>query len=347
MKINKLKLLNDIEKAMPGIASGTVVIENADSIVFYKNHIYTYNSAVSVCVCDSQESNLNCAVKGIDFYNCLKKLPNEEIEIESTTEQLIIRDGKIKVKVNTLPIDKITDRFDSLIPSENWNEIDGKDFQKALKICTMSKNTSKFAGIYHDKDGFLSTDSYVINTYKTSYNLPDFWIADSAVAELRKWDSFTHVQLNKMWLQFKSVDETIFSVRCLDISSFPIERVKGFIDRTMSLESVFNSTFTTEFYEAVTRASVFSGESDGHQTVEIKFTKTGTTIASKRISGEYEETVENVVSENEDFDLMFDVSMILESAEYFSDFKLIKNGALTIIMLENETAHKVFSNIIN
>lgn len=346
MKLNRLKLINDVEKVLPGISSGNVVLEGADTAVFKKNHIYSYNSAISVDVANSQQMDLEGVVKGKDFYNCLVKFPDDEIDISADGERWVIQNDKIKVKINLLPFTQIHERFDSLVPEDkNWTAIDGGKFQEALKVCNMPKNNSKFAGLCQKGGTFISTDSYIINTYKSADSFPDFWIGKDAVSELLKWSNFDSVQMNKMWLQFKSSDGTVFSVRCLDLGLFPFDRVNAVLKSTTELEPALSSTFTKEFYESVNRASIFSGESDGHSTVNLKIGSAGTSVLSKRLSGEYEEFVKDIVSEKE-FNLVLDVSMLQDCESLFSKFKLVERGESTMVILERDNAFKMFSNII-
>lgn len=346
MKINKIKLIKDVEKVLPGISSGDVVLEGADTAVFKNNHIYSYNSAISVDVANSQQMDLQGVVKGKDFYNCLVKLPNDEIDISAEGEHWVIRSDKIKVKINLLPSAQIHERFDSLVPVDSaWSKIDGKKFQEVLKICSMPKNNSKFAGLCHKVGTFISTDSYIINACKTGDAFPDFWIAKDAVSELLKWDNFDAVQMNKMWLQFKSSDETVFSVRCLDLDLFPFDKVEGVLKSNLEADASLTSTFSKAFYESVNRASIFSGESDGHSTVTLKIGQDGTSVLSKRLSGEYEEFVNDITSEKP-FELVLDVSMLQDSQSLFDKFRLTERGESVMVILERDNAWKMFSNII-
>lgn len=344
MKVNRLNLIQDMNKVLPGIATGNVVLENADTVVFNNGHIYSYNSAISVDVAETNPSGLKGVVKGIDFYNCLVKLPGDEVEFETVDDHWKITDGTIKVKVNLLPEGKLFERFESLKPNENWVEIDSENFSNGLKACNMPKNSSKFAGIYFKGNELISTDAYTINKYTAKNTYPEFWISNSAVAELLKWNNFTALELNKMWLQLKSSEGTVFSVRTLDISSFPVERIVGALDKSLAIEPEFTSEFTEEFYKAVDRAKAFSGEDEGHEVVLLNVGQDGSTVSSERVSGAYEEKIESIKSETP-IALKLDVQAILDCSSMFSKFKVITRGDSKNLILEAENTVKLVATI--
>jgi hypothetical protein len=94
-------------------------------------------------------------VKGQEFYNCLSKLPGAEIDIETSEAEWKIIDDKIKISIKLIDDDNILERFKSLTPADDWFDIDGEEFNKALKVCTIRNNNSSFGGIYFkDKIAF-------------------------------------------------------------------------------------------------------------------------------------------------------------------------------------------------
>lgn len=344
MKINRLNLIQDMNKVLPGIATGTITLENADTVVFNNGHLYSYNSAISVDVTAQEPSELKGVVKGIDFYNCLNKLPSDEIDVEITQEVWIISDGKIKLKIKLLPEGNLFERFNSLKPGDQWIEIDSEDFLKSLRICNMPKNTSRYSGIYFKDNSVLSTDSYTINLVSSKNNYPACWVNNSAVAELLKWESFTNLQLNKSWLQMKSSDGTVFSVRTLDLEKFPYERVMEVFQAGIDTEPVMNSKFTDEFYQAVERASLLSGEDEGHQIVKLNIGSTGSVVSSERISGSYEESISEIVSSTP-IVLKLDIQTIADCVKYFSDFSVIIRGENKNIVLKADNSTKIIATI--
>ena len=349
MKVNRTSLISDLNKVMPGISTGTSVIEGADTVVFDNGHIYSYNAAISVDVIESTPTGLKGIVKGVDFYNCLNKLISEEIEVESTEKEWIIKDGKIKVKMTLLNPGNTFERFKSLTPNESWVEIDGEDFNKALTICYMPKNNSKYAGICVKGKTFISTDSMLINRYVAKNEYPSFFISNEATAQLIKWNDFTHIEMNKNWIQFKSKNGTIFSVRSLAMEAFPFDQISAAIDGYVSLESILESSFTPEFYNAVERASTFSKEDEGHEVIDMNITTKGCVIKSERVSGNYEEEVSDIKSKDVDYNLELDINMIRSCRSYFDTFKLAEkekeDGTIRVIILSKDSSVKVFTAI--
>ena len=345
MKINRTSLISDLNKVMPGIATGTSVIEGADTAVFNNGHIYSYNAAISVDVAETNPTGLKGIVKGADFYNCLNKLISDEIEVEMTDKEWILKDGKIKVSMTLIANDTIFKRLETVVPNESWVTIDSEDFNKALTICNMPKNTSKFAGIFTDGTMFISTDTYLINRYAAKDKYPSFFISNEAVANLIKWTDLTAVELNKTWVQFKSSNGAIFSVRCLAIEGFPYDRISAAIEGNLSLATVLESNFTPDFYNAVERAATFSKEDEGHEVIDMHITSEGCQIKSERVSGAYEEEVTDIKSDNGEFNLEIDINMIRSCRSHFDTFKLVERDGVKTVILSKDSSLKIFSAI--
>ena len=163
MKIKKSELLKSLTKVLPGIETGNVSIEGADSIVFHKGHIYSYNSAISVDV-DCGDLNIEAIVKGQEFYNCIGKLPNEDIDINVTEKALEITDEKIKVQIKLLKQDDAFEKFKTLEPTDDWTDIDGDDFAKALLDRGVHAPTVYFPLIVHEALMIEPTESENLET---------------------------------------------------------------------------------------------------------------------------------------------------------------------------------------
>ena len=359
MKINRQQLLSQLNKVLPGISTGTVQVEGADTIVFNNSHIYSYNTSISVDVKAPDGLDLTGVVKAQDFYNCLSKLPSDEIDLDvvkSSPEHQYsswdITDKNIKVSIKLLPENNLLEKFNSLVPTEDWTDIDGDDFNKALKICTIKGNSSPYSGIYFEGTSAISTNRWIINKVNVKNNYPKFWLSDNAVSELLKWNNFTKIQFNKSWVQFKSTDDVIFSVRSLDTGKYPTEKFMPIFNAALEKNVAFTMDLKPQFYDAISRAAEFSHTLDEHEVVCVEFGKE-VKIKGSRTSGDYEEIVSDVsVDIPNSKEMFFDFNDFISSEKFFDRIKVISDtvdfstteGVQCI--LENDCAVKLFSSMV-
>lgn len=351
MKINRTSLLSSITKVLPGIATGNVSINGADTIVFYNGHIYSYNSEISVDVKLTDEINLEGIVKGQEFYNCLSKLPGAEIDIETSEAEWKIIDDKIKISIKLIDDDNILERFKSLTPADDWFDIDGEEFNKALKVCTIRNNNSSYGGIYFKDKIAFSTNKWVMNKYNLTKDYPEFRISDKAVSQLLKWNNFKKVQFNKSWVHFQSEDDAVFSVRSLDITDYPISKILPILESEASAAKAFTLELKPQFYDAINRASEFSSAIDDHETVVVEFGKE-IKIKGNRSSGNYEEVVNDMtVDIPVAKEMNFDYGDFISSEKFFDVFKVVADSQDFDVsepvrcILESENAVKLFSSM--
>ena len=355
MKINRLKLINDVSKALPGISTGNIALEGADSLVFLDNHIYSYNSVISVNIKESEERNLKGIVNAQDFYNCISKLPDDEIDVEVTDSTWEIVDGKIKVSMKLLTIENVLNRFKSLVTSdEGWLPIDGKNFHEILNVCFIKGDTSSINGIYFKGKEIVSTNKFVINKCEVNEDYPEMWLSPSSITELLKWDNFNSLKLEKQWVHFKSDEGAVFSVRTLALDNYPLSSVNMVLENVLTKKSpVAQIELTKDFYEAIKRASAFSGTMETHDVILVSFGPE-VKIKGSRVSGNYEETVEGMTTSFETpIEMNFDLNEFISSEKFFSNLTIysssetIDTSEPVHIVLKNEDCVKLFSSITN
>lgn len=345
MKVDRLKLLNDLGKVLPGIANDKMVMDDMDTIVINNNHVYSYNSAISVNVEMSQPLDLKVIVKGIDFYNIISKLPEDDIEIEDSGDKLSISCGKANVNINKRKDNLIFERFNSISCEDPWTDINGQEFNNALRSCTIAKNKTEYSGIYVSGHTMIGTNMFVINKALLSAEYPTFWINDKAVSELAKWIDFTAVSMSKMWLHFKSKDNTVFSVRTQNLAKYPADKIIAIIDSAIANNDGIQGELTEHFYNAVTRAATFSEKDDDFNVIHWNINAEGSTISSKRVSGDYNELVEDVKADT-DLDIKLDTDVISSCANKLTTFKLINGDDSSSMVMWNDSVYKMFSTTI-
>ena len=351
MKLNRLKLINDVGKALPGIANGSVVLEGADSLAFLDGHIYSYNSAISVNVAESQNTGLKGIVKAQDFYNCITKLPGEEIDVTVNDSTWEIIDGKIKVEMKLLPSGDIFKRLESLkVDDLDWLAIDGKEFNDVLKVCLI-KDTSSLNGVYFKGKEAISTNRWIINKCTLKSEYPEFWLSINSISELLKWSNFEKVKFAKCWAHFMSSDNVVFSVRTLALEGYPLDKIKGVYDRIMEKNSLASITLNENFYKAVQRASAFSNVVEEHDVVSVSFGKE-VLVKGSRVSGNFEEVVEGMTTTfATPVEMKFDLNEFLSSEKFFTELNILSDSneidttKSVHLSLKNPFCTKVFSSI--
>ena len=279
-------------------------------------------------------------------------MPGDEIELEVTESSWEITDGKIKISIKLLPNDNLMERFEGLTPTDKWVDIDGAEFNKALKVCAIPSNNSAFDGIYFAGTKAVSTNKWIINKYILTKEYPEFWIGDKAVSQLVKWNNFTKVQFNKTWVQFQSSDDVVFSVRSKNISDFPVAKILPLLENEVSAAKAFTIELKPQFYDAINRASEFSHTIDDHETVVVEFGKE-IKIKGNRTSGNYEEIVNDMSVDIENPKLMnFDYNDFISSEKFFDTLKVVSDTPDFDVtkpihcILESENAVKLFSSMV-
>ena len=350
MKLSRSKLISDLDKVLPGISTGNKLIEGTDTIVFSKGNIYSYNQSISVIVKESEERGLNGIVKAEDFYNCIINLPSDEIEFETEENVWKISDGSknINVVINLLPKNDIYKYFQDSKIGDEWMNIDGEDFNRALKTCLIRKNTTKFEGVYVEDNVMYSTNQLIINKFTLKDKYPTVWISSACVLELAKWNNFNAVQYDKEWVHFRSADDTVFSIRTLNVYEYPIKTVIAVIETTKGQKVYSSVGLSDEFYAAIKRASAFSSEIEEHETITIDFGKE-VSIKGSRKSGSYKEVVKEM-STDEEFELNFDISHIMSCEGIMSKLNVVYDKEINFekpvrIVLENDSCCKIFSTV--
>ena len=110
MTIQKKQLVESLKACMPGIESGSAVLQGADSFVFHDGKIFSYNDAISVTVPITQEGLLEEGIEGCvkaeEFFKVVSKFPADEIKFTVTEKgSWLLKCGKAKAEMTLLNFD--------------------------------------------------------------------------------------------------------------------------------------------------------------------------------------------------------------------------------------------------
>lgn len=232
-KINRLKLLDALEKTKPGVASKEF-IEQSTFFVFTAGMIITYNDEISVAHPMKEIEGLEGAIKAEEVYKLLKKMNDEEIEIEVIGNEFRIR-GK-NVEAGLMLESEIRLPIIHNAEPKNWKPLPD-DFLPALKFvvfsCSQDMSKPVLTCINVTPSYAEASDGFRVTRYNFSDSLPisNFLIPESTVSHIIKYD-VVDINVEEEWAHFQTREGTILSCRIFndafpDIDSMKILEVEG------------------------------------------------------------------------------------------------------------------------
>jgi len=295
MMVKRAELLGVLKQCLPGVESGNVTLEGADTFIFSGGSLYTYNDTVSVSVPIVEtgmiDEPLEGAVRASEFFNIINKLKGEEIKATNAEGKWVLKSGKAKIELNLIDFDYAS-RLANVAPGgEGWIDLpDG--FQSGVGLCKMSCNRSSLSGVVFSGDGILSTDGWQINRCNLpGADLPLFWISDPAAGELLKMTGLKQLNIKGSWAHFRTESGVTFSVKTLQAEKWPLAKVGKLLEGAAVVEGDIAGTFPKELFEAIDRASSFSMDMDEYETVQLTLAGKGIEVFAQRTAGKYRETV--------------------------------------------------------
>lgn len=135
--MRRVDLLSKVETAARGLA-GNDIIPIMTHLHMTGEHLVGYNGSVGVIV--PLTSPIRCCVPGAFFASMLKAAGAKEVELELEDGTLLVRGAATKFKSPTMP----SSAFPFELPEEPSKrlKVDGKELQKAMKICLPSVGLS-------------------------------------------------------------------------------------------------------------------------------------------------------------------------------------------------------------
>ncbi len=328
MKIEKKLFLDAMKKCLPGVEKGTAIIDGADTFVFSKKAIHSYNDNISVSVPFITEKEIDGAVKSIDLFNLISKISSDEIEIEEREESFKITDGKTKIEMI-----KIKDSISEYISTLNISKLEWKslpdNFLEAIRLCRINNNSAPQRGIFVDDKKMMSTDIVRINYFELSSKIDRFWLDDPSVSELVKIEGLEEYSVSESWTHFKSKNGTIFSCKRKDDSRYPEQKIEEIVKSRIAEihkkekdEGDVEGSFPKEISNVVDRVSVLSSEVEGSSAIRMTIRKDELEFFAKKYAGKINEKIklDQPLKKDVEIKIWVDSSFLIEAAKKGCDF---------------------------
>ena len=289
MKLEKTAFLNAMRKALPGVEKGASIIDGADTFVFSKDSIHTYNDSISVSV--PFATGLEGAVKSMDFFKLVSKLNSEDLDVECGDIGVF----KIKAGLVEAEMANVQNNLAGYISTLNigtitWKEIPAGFFE-AVRLCKISGNKAPQRGIFVEKNYMISTDVSRINHHLLPVEMERFWIDDPAVNELMKIDGLTKYSISESWAHFQGSDGTIFSIKRKDDAGFPVARILSIIETHKKNDTDLENELPEGLYNVADRVSTLASELDGLPAIKMTVNRDNIEFFSERSAGKVKEKI--------------------------------------------------------
>jgi len=279
MRINREELLKQLESVMPGLSTREN-IEQSSCFVFKNKTVATYNDEIactqSCCL------PITGAVQALPFVSILRKLQEDELMIESSEEELLIKGKRkragIRMETNILlPIDSIE-------RSKKWKDLPD-DFADAISIvqhCT-SKDDTRFSltCVHLHPKWAEACDDYQAARYRMKIDMSEpTLVRKESIKYIISLD-MTEFNETKSWIHFRNSSGLILSCRRW---AEPFPKISGLL----KVEGT-PTTFPKGLIEAAEKAEIFSGENAEDNQVTINLQPNKLRITGRGVSGYYQE----------------------------------------------------------
>lgn len=320
MTIERNDFLKALKRVMPGVETGNVILEGADTFIFDNGYIHSYNDNISVSVpfpiTNKAGETVSGALKAKDFYDLINRFSGESFKLIPKSSEWVIKSGNANAEL-TLLESSIIDHVKNLLPTKiKWLTLPER-FIEGISICRFSSNKSVLAGIFVEGNNIISTDEIRINSYQMDGEIAEsFWISDSASAELAKLNNPKKYFISKSWVHFLTEDKDIFSCKRLAQDKYPVAKIQKLAESHAKEKGDISNTLPSGLIDAVNRAAALSQNIESFDTIKLTFSQEGIEVFSQRPSGKYTENVEW----EKPFKKSFDPISI------FADYAMIENG---------------------
>jgi len=327
MKIQKQILLETMKTCMPGVEKGSSLIEGADTFVFANNAIHSYNDGISVSA-PLELNGLAGAVKSMDFYKLIDKLPTDEIDIAQEEGAWAIKTKSLKAKI-TLIDSAIIEYISQLkLDDLSWSELPGNFFE-ALSLCRIAGNHSLQRGVYIGGSQMVSTDTIRINRHTLEEEMPCVWLDDPAVQELIKIKGIVKYALQPSWIHFTDEDGAVFSCKRSDEETYPIKMIEKHLANNVPAKADPVYNLPPDISKVVDRVSILADTIQTSLAITMVITKKGLIMQSSKTTGSIKERIKfdkplAGLGEDEKIKMSVDPNFIIEASKKVTGF-VIKN----------------------
>lgn len=283
--MKKSDILQALTIVKPGL-SNKDVIEQASSFAFIDGRIVTYNDEISISA-PIPGLEIEGAIKAEILYGLLSKIKGDEIDIQVTGNELLIKSGRTKAGITLqeeikLPLEEIAIRTKWKALPEGFS----KYLAFAADACSSDMSNAKLTCVHVTEEGLLqSSDNYKIVQVDLKAKMPvKNFLLPAASAKIVAKMNPVKISEGEGWIHFKTEAGTTIACRVYE-DEYPkishILKVQG--------QEV---TFPVNLSKVLERAGVFAKrERTSEESVEIELTEKRLIVKATSDNGWFTESL--------------------------------------------------------
>lgn len=320
-RVNREKFLHCLENVQPGL-SPRGIVQQSDAFIFKDGTVTTFNDEVACRMPSGLSKELSCAVPSVKLLEILRKLVEDELEVEEKDSELIVtgksRQFGIRIEKDiTLPVDTVEQ------PTE-WIKLDD-GFCEAINIVQqcVGRDESRFCltCVHIHPEWLEACDGQQLCRWKLVTPIESSTLVRQSSIKSVVSLGMSEFNETKNWLHFRNSQGLILSCR---------RYVENYPDITSYLnvdgEPV---TLPKSLGEATDKAAVFASENSDAQHVMVKLKPGKLEIKGTGITGWFRE-VKKLKYEGRGMEFLIAPQLLIDLVKRHTDC-LISNNRLKVI----------------
>lgn len=278
------ELVSAFKLLLPGIETGTPLLEGADNFMFCDNWIRSNNGRVTVSY--PFDSELEGSVRAIEFLRILEKMDGDELTLTIEKETLEIECGDATLSMRILPLPSHA----GLDVPDEWQPV-SPDFMQAFKLSSISVSSNPILGIlsglHVNGNDMLACDNYRASWYVMKEPMDSFVTTAEAAKHISKFDIVGY-HVGESDVAFRTKDGVIYT--CSKVSGmYPSEKIKELFTNAKQGETFL---LPKKLIDSAERAALLAsmGES-GTEYISLKGTKKSIVVTGEKNFGKFKEKV--------------------------------------------------------
>lgn len=282
MQINRAEFLQVLESLQPGLTARDVS-DQSSCFAFTGGKVYTFNDEIACRRKSPLGKSIEGAVHAAPLLACLRKMPEETVEILIEKEKFVIK-GKGRRNRICLQADVLMP-FDKVEKADEWKELH-EDFSEAVYLasqCVEKKDSSNYAAccVHIGKKWIEATDLSQIIRYRLKTGVKEsILIRGTSIRHIVSLD-MTEFSESDAWIHFRNPTGLVLSCR---------RDAQEYEDLSAYLETEGEPLVLPKGLAAAAGAAeVFSAENADETDVRVKIEPGMIRVIGEGITGDYNE----------------------------------------------------------